>query len=285
MSVTTPPTAAPRTVQQLFDLTGRVAIVTGGAGLLGKQFSEALIEAGATVVIASRTLENCRAWACELNAYAATLPAWNDRDTTKAAVPIAVDVTDPESCKALVAATLDQCGQLDILVNNAYTRGTPAPPEDLTPEAWRTWIDAGLSGLFYCAQAAAKPMLAQGSGSIINISSMYGVVGVDVRIYPPEVPVNASAAYGAIKGGVVNLTRTLAVVWAPQGVRVNCISPGGFPGATINSEFYQNFINKVPLNRMGDRNDLKGAVVFLASDAGAYIVGHNLLVDGGWTAW
>ena len=285
MSVTTPPTAAPRTVQQLFDLSGRVAIVTGGAGLLGKQFSEALIEAGATVVIASRTLENCRAWAGELNAYAATLPAWNDRDTTKAAVPIAVDVTDPESCKALVAATLDQCGQLDILVNNAYTRGTPAPPEDLTPEAWRTWIDAGLSGVFYCAQAAAKPMLAQGSGSIINISSMYGVVGVDVRIYPPEVPVNASAAYGAIKGGVVNLTRTLAVVWAPQGVRVNCISPGGFPGATINSEFYQNFINKVPLNRMGDRNDLKGAVVFLASDAGAYIVGHNLLVDGGWTAW
>ena len=285
MSVTTPPTAAPRTVQQLFDLSGRVAIVTGGAGLLGKQFSEALIEAAATVVIASRTLENCRAWACELNAYAATLPAWNDRDTTKAAVPIAVDVTDPESCKALVAATLDQCGQLDILVNNAYTRGTPAPPEDLTPEAWRTWIDAGLSGLFYCAQAAAKPMLAQGSGSIINISSMYGVVGVDVRIYPPEVPVNASAAYGAIKGGVVNLTRTLAVVWAPQGVRVNCISPGGFPGATINSEFYQNFINKVPLNRMGDRNDLKGAVVFLASDAGAYVVGHNLLVDGGWTAW
>ncbi len=285
MSVTTPPTAAPRTVQQLFDLTGRVAIVTGGAGLLGKQFSEALIEAGATVVIASRTLENCRAWAGELNAYAATLPAWNDRDTTKAAVPIAVDVTDPESCKALVAATLDQCGQLDILVNNAYTRGTPAPPEDLTPEAWRTWIDAGLSGVFYCAQAAAKPMLAQGSGSIINISSMYGVVGVDVRIYPPEVPVNASAAYGAIKGGVVNLTRTLAVVWAPQGVRVNCISPGGFPGATINSEFHQNFINKVPLNRMGDRNDLKGAVVFLASDAGAYIVGHNLLVDGGWTAW
>lgn len=285
MSVTTPPTAAPRTVQQLFDLSGRVAIVTGGAGLLGKQFSEALIEAGATVVIASRTLENCRAWAGELNAYAATLPAWNDRDTTKAAVPIAVDVTDPESCKALVAATLDQCGQLDILVNNAYTRGTPAPPEDLTPEAWRTWIDAGLSGVFYCAQAAAKPMLAQGSGSIINISSMYGVVGVDVRIYPPEVPVNASAAYGAIKGGVVNLTRTLAVVWAPQGVRVNCISPGGFPGATINSEFYQNFTNKVPLNRMGDRNDLKGAVVFLASDAGAYIVGHNLLVDGGWTAW
>jgi NAD(P)-dependent dehydrogenase (short-subunit alcohol dehydrogenase family) len=285
MSVTTPPTTAPRTVQDLFDLSGRVAIVTGGAGLLGKQFSEAMIEAGATVVIASRTLENCHAWASELNAHAATLPAWSERDTTKAAIPIAVDVTDLESCNALVATTMEQCGQLDILVNNAYTRGTPAPPEDLTPEAWRTWIDAGLSGVFYCAQAAAKPMLAQGSGSIINISSMYGVVGVDVRIYPPEVPVNASAAYGAIKGGVVNLTRTLAVVWAPQGVRVNCISPGGFPGATVNSEFYQNFVNKVPLNRMGSRNDLKGAVVFLASDAGAYVVGHNLLVDGGWTAW
>jgi gluconate 5-dehydrogenase len=104
-------------------------------------------------------------------------------------------------------------------------------------------------------------------------------------MYPPEVPVNASAAYGAVKGGVVNLTRTLAVVWAPQGVRVNCISPGGFPSDTVNSEFYQNFVVKIPLNRMGNRNDLKGAVVFLASDAGAYVVGHNLLVDGGWTAW
>jgi NAD(P)-dependent dehydrogenase (short-subunit alcohol dehydrogenase family) len=285
MSLTTVPTTASRTVQQLFDLSGRVAIVTGGAGLLGKQFSEALVEAGATVVIASRTFENCRVWADELNAYAATLPNWSDRDPSNAALPLAVDVTDPDSCNALVAATLEQCGRVDVLINNAYTRGTPAPPEELTPESWRTWLDAGLSGVFYCAQAAAKPMLAQGSGSIINISSMYGVVGVDVRIYPPEVPVNASAAYGAIKGGVVNLTRTLAVVWAPQGVRVNCISPGGFPGATVNTEFYQNFVEKVPLNRMGSRNDLKGAVLFLASDAGAYVVGHNLLVDGGWTAW
>jgi NAD(P)-dependent dehydrogenase (short-subunit alcohol dehydrogenase family) len=185
----------------------------------------------------------------------------------------------------MVAATLDHYGQVDVLVNNAYARGTPAPPEELTPEAWRTWIDAGLSGAFYCAQAAARPMLAQGSGSIINISSMYGVVATDVRIYPPGMPVNASAAYGAIKGGLINLTRSLAVVWAAQGVRVNCISPGGFPGTSINTEFYEAFVHKVPLNRMGSRNDLKGAVVFLASDAGAYVVGHNLLVDGGWTAW
>jgi gluconate 5-dehydrogenase len=128
-------------------------------------------------------------------------------------------------------------------------------------------------------------MLAQGSGSIINISSMYGVVGTDVRIYPPEVPVNASAAYGAIKGGLINLTRSLAVVWAAKGVRVNCISPGGFPAATMNSELHKGFVHRVPLNRMGSRNDLKGAVVFLASDAAAYVVGHNLLVDGGWTAW
>jgi NAD(P)-dependent dehydrogenase (short-subunit alcohol dehydrogenase family) len=285
MPVTTLPVTAQRTVQDLFDLSGRVAIVTGGAGLLGKQFSEALVEAGASVVIASRTLENCHIWAEELSAYAATLPNWRERDPAQAAFPLSLDVTDPASCQALVAATLDQYGHVDILINNAYTRGTPAPPEELTPEAWRTWIDAGLSGLFYCAQAAAKPMLAQGSGSIINISSMYGVVGTDVRMYPPEMPVNASAAYGAVKGGVVNLTRTLAVIWAPQGVRVNCISPGGFPSTTINSEFYQNFVAKIPLNRMGSRNDLKGAVVFLASDAGAYVVGHNLLVDGGWTAW
>ena len=285
MSVTTIPTTAPQTVQQLFDLTGRVAIVTGGAGLLGKQFSEALVEAGASVVIASRTLENCQAWANELVAYAATLANWRDRDPATAALPLSVNVTDPTSSAAMVAATLDHFGRVDVLVNNAYTRGTPAPPEDLTPEAWSTWLDAGLSGAFYCAQAAAKPMLAQGSGSIINISSMYGVVGTDVRMYPPGMPVNASAAYGAIKGGLVNLTRTLAVVWAAQGVRVNCISPGGFPSTTVNTEFYENFVAKIPLNRMGSRNDLKGAVVFLASDAAAYVIGHNLLVDGGWTAW
>ncbi len=273
--MTTIPTNQPanHTVQQLFDLTGRVAIVTGGAGLLGQQFSRALAEAGATVVIASRNQENCGAWAEQLRAAG------------HQALALPLDVTDPGSSKALVAATLAQCGRLDILVNNAYARGVAAPPEELTPEAWRTWIDAGLSGNFYCAQAAAHPMLAQGSGSIINIGSIYGVGGTDVRMYPPAVPVNASAAYGAVKGGIVNLTRSLAVAWAAQGVRVNCISPGGFPGDTMNAEFAAAFQAKVPLGRMGNRNDLKGAVVFLASDAAAYVVGQNLLVDGGWTAW
>jgi NAD(P)-dependent dehydrogenase (short-subunit alcohol dehydrogenase family) len=263
-----------RTIQQLFDLTGRVAIVTGGAGLLGKQFSKALVEAGAKVVIASRNQENCQTWVDQL------------RTDGYDALALPLDVTDPESSKALVAATLAHYGRLDILVNNAYTRGVPAPPEELTPESWRTWIDAGLSGAFYCAQAAVHPMLAQGRGSIINIGSIYGVGGTDVRMYPPGMPVNASAAYGAIKGGIVNLTRSLAVVWATKGVRVNCISPGGFPGdGIINEEFAQNFQAKIPLGRMGNSTDLKGAVVFLASDAAAYVVGQNLLVDGGWTAW
>ncbi len=273
--MTTIPTNQPanRTIQQLFDLTGRVAIVTGGAGLLGQQFSRALAEAGAQVVIASRNQENCGAWADHLN----------DEGYNALALPL--DVTDPESSKTLVAATIERCGRLDILVNNAYARGVAAPPEELTPDAWRTWIDAGLSGNFYCAQAAARPMLAQGSGSIINIGSIYGVGGTDVRMYPPGMPVNASAAYGAVKGGIVNLTRSLAVVWAAQGVRVNCISPGGFPGETMDAEFAAAFAAKVPLGRMGNRNDLKGAVVFLASDAAAYVVGQNLLVDGGWTAW
>lgn len=273
------------TVQELFDLRGRVAIVTGGAGLLGRQMSEALVEAGASVAIASRTIENCRAWATELQEYSRSLPAWRGREGERATLAVGLDVTQPESCQALVAATLDGLGRLDILVNNAYTRGTPAPPEKLSTEAWQTWIDAGLSGVFYCAQAAAEPMLAQGRGSIINIGSIYGVGGVDVRIYPPEVPVNASAAYGAIKGGVVNLTRYLATAWAPYGVRVNCISPGGFPGAQINPEFAANFTAKVPAGRMGNSTDLKGAVVYLAADASAYVIGHNLLVDGGWTAW
>jgi NAD(P)-dependent dehydrogenase (short-subunit alcohol dehydrogenase family) len=273
------------TVQQLFDLTGRVAIVTGGAGLLGRQFSQALVEGGASVVVASRNLANCQEWAGQLVEYAATLPNWSDRSAEVAAYGLQLDVTDPASSQGLAEKTVERFGRLDILVNNAYSRGNPAPPEDLPPSEWQTWLDAGLSGAFYCAQAAARPMLAQGSGSIINIGSIYGVGGVDARIYPPGMPVSASAAYGAIKGGIINLTRYLAVNWAPRGVRVNCISPGGFPGATLNPEFAANFQAKVPLDRMGNSSDLKGAVVYLASDASAYVIGHNLLVDGGWTAW
>lgn len=262
-----------RTIQELFDLSGRAAIVTGGAGLLGRQMSEALVEAGAAVVIASRTLEQCQAWANEL------------RRRGGRALAVRVDVSQSESNEQLVQATLDQFGRLDILVNNAMARGEPAPAEALTVEAWRTWVDVGLSGAFYCAQAAARPMLVQGGGVIVNIGSIYGLVGVDERMYPPSVPVTASPAYGAIKGGLLTLTRHLAVTWARRGIRVNCLSPGGFPSETIDPEFGRNFAAKVPMGRMGNSTDLKGAIVYLASDASAYMTGQNLLVDGGWTAW
>lgn len=262
-----------RTVQDLFDLAGRVAIVTGGAGLLGCQMSEALGEAGASVVIASRTLATCEAWAEEL------------RSRGIDAVALPVDVSIPEANERLVSATLDHFGRLDILVNNALARGRPAPAEDLAPDDWRTWLDVGLSGAFYCAQAAARPMLERGRGVIINIGSIYGLLGVDEDIYPPDVPVTATAAYGAVKGGLLTLTRNLAITWARKGIRVNCLSPGGFPTDTIDPEFEQNFAAKVPLGRMGNSTDLKGAVVYLASDASAYVTGQNLLVDGGWTAW
>lgn len=263
-----------RTVLEMFDLSGRVAVVTGGAGLLGRQMSEALTEAGAGVVIASRTLENCEAWAKELRSRGAE------------AIAVPVDVSQPEEDQNLVQATLNHFGRLDILVNNAMGRGTPAQPEDLTPESWQTWIDIGLSGAFYCAQAAAQPMLTQGKGAIINIGSIYGSGGVDVRMYPPEVPFNSTAAYGAIKGGLINLTRHLAVSWATKGIRVNCLSPGGFPKEDVaNAEFIANFQYKVPMDRMGNDTDLKGAVVYLASDASAYVTGQNLVVDGGWSAW
>lgn len=262
-----------RHIHDLFDLTGRVAIVTGGAGLLGKQFSEALCEAGARVVVASRTVANCEAWAATL------------RERGYDAIALPLDVVNPESSKALVAATLEHYGRLDILVNNAYQRGIPALPEHLTPESWSTWVDAGLSGAFYCAQAASHPMLAQQQGSIINIGSIYGLLGTDARLYPPGTPINASVAYNAIKGGIINLTRGLAISWAQRGIRVNCISPGGFPTETIDPEFARRFADRVPMGRMGNKTDLKGAVVYLASDASAYVTGHNLLVDGGWTAW
>lgn len=261
------------TIHELFELSGRVAIVTGGAGLLGRQFSEALCEAGARVVIASPTLARCEAWAAELGRRGF------------AAGAATVDIGSPESCAALVDTTLARYGRLDILVNNGYARGTPAPPEELSAEAWRAWIDIGLSGTFYCAQAAGRAMLEQGVGTIINIGSIYGFLGVDAHMYPPGVANYGTAAYGAVKGGVLTLTRNLAVAWAPRGVRVNCLSPGGFPNERVDDEFLRRFTAKVPLGRMGNSSDLKGAIVFLASDASAWMTGQNLVIDGGWSAW
>lgn len=254
-----------------FSLRDRVALVTGGAGpLFGSSISSALAEAGATVITASRSLE------ANLD-YAASL-------TTQGldAHGMHLDICDPASIAALRASVLERFGRLDILVNSALAReGHAGGFEEQTAEHWAAVAHGDMTGLFLLCQAFAPEMARQGRGSIINIASIYGVVSNDPSLYEGT-DMRQPPTYPFVKGGMVQFTRYLAAYFGKSGVRANCISPGGY----FNHQpevFVQRYSQRVPLGRMMDHDDLKGAVVFLASDASSYVTGENLMVDGGWT--
>jgi NAD(P)-dependent dehydrogenase (short-subunit alcohol dehydrogenase family) len=273
--------AQERTLQDLFDLSGRVAIVTGASGWLGSAMSRALVEAGATVAVTSRDGEQAAA-------FAASLP--KKETGSKDARPhrgYAFAQADTDSIPALVAEVVHDFGQVDILVNNAY--GGNAPEIDTaTAEDFDQAYHTGVTAYFLLAREVAHHLRArQAPGSIINIASMYGVVASYPEAYE-NLPVNSPPNYHGLKGGLVHLTRHLAAYWAKDNIRVNAISPGAFPKPAIREampEFVQRLETKVPLGRMGMPAELKGICVLLASDAGSYITGQNILVDGGWTAW
>lgn len=258
-----------KSVQQLFDLTGRVALVTGAGSGLGVVFAEALAEAGARVVCSGRRVESVEETASML------------RGKGHDAVAIAADVSDAAAVAQMVQSAVDQMGQLDILVNNAGVAAV-GPPEDLSADDWTYVVNVNLTGVFICAQASARAMIASGKGgAIINIASILGAGASE--------PAPATA-YAASKGGVVNLTRDLAVHWAPRGIRVNAIGPAYFPsemtsGILERQEVRAEIERRTPLGRVGRLEELKGPVVFLASDAASYVTGEILYVDGGWTAW
>ncbi|TDA65491.1 MAG: SDR family oxidoreductase [Clostridia bacterium] len=260
-------------VHELFSLKGQVALVTGGAGLLGAQMAEALADAGADVVIAGRNLEQCQVVAQAIaEGFGVKVMA------------VRLDVTDPDEVGACVEQVVAGMGQLNVLVNNAGI-ARKALLDSARLEDWKAVLDTNLTGVFLCSQAAARQMMRQRQGKIINIASIYGMVGVDQRLYeesPGMVP--GSVPYTASKGGVVNMTRDMAVYLAPYNIQVNCISPGGFRSGQ-DQAFLARYNWRVPAGRMGGPDDLKGAVVFLASRASDYVTGHNLVVDGGWTAW
>jgi NAD(P)-dependent dehydrogenase (short-subunit alcohol dehydrogenase family) len=253
-------------LSELFDLSGRNAIVTGGGSGLGRQFAEALAEAGAGLVLCARDAARCEETAAEL-----------ERAHGVKAIGARCDVRDPEAIQAVVDRTKDELGSVDILVNNAGT-SWGAPVVDYPLEGWRKVIDVNLTGLFLFAQAAGREMIAQArGGKIVNIASVAAFRGA-----PPEVM--DAIAYNASKGGVVSLTRDLAAKWARSEINVNAIAPGWFPtemSEVLLERFGSVFRERIPLRRFGGPADLKGAIVFLSSPASDYVTGQTLVVDGG----
>ncbi|NJN19462.1 MAG: SDR family oxidoreductase [Oscillochloris sp.] len=262
-----------RSIGELFAMRGRVAIVTGACGWLGSAMSRGLAEAGATLVVTSRDAQQ----AAE---FAAALPGENH-------LGLALAQSDTAAIPGFVAAVVARYGRVDVLVNNAYG-GTAPTIENATAEDFDRAYHTGVTAYFLLAREVADHLRQRGApGAIINIASMYGVVGSYPEAYS-DLPTNSPPNYHALKGGVVHLTRHLAVYWARAGIRVNAISPGPFPKPETHAqlpEFIARLESKTPVGRMGRPEDLKGAVLLLASDAGTYITGQNLLVDGGWTAW
>lgn len=252
--------------KELFDLSGRVAIVTGGSIGLGRQMAQGLAEMGANIVLCARKKERCEQAAKELQQMGVK------------SLALGCDVKNPDQVHSVVAETMAQFGRLDILINNAGT-SWGAPVEEMRLEHWNKVIETNLTGTFLFSQAAGKHMVAQRRGKIINIASVAGLQGA-----PPEFQ---AIGYHASKGGVIAFTKDLACKWGVHNIQVNAIAPGWFPTHMSEVVIERNreaFLKKIPLRRFGGEDDLKGAAVYLASDASNFVTGHVLVVDGGQTA-
>ncbi len=261
-----PQRSSTKSVRDLFDLTGRTAIVTGGSVGLGRQMAEALAEMGANLVLCARKKERCVQAAEELQTLGVKTLA------------LACDVKNPADIHAVVASTLAAFGRIDILINNAGT-SWGAPVEEMRLEHWNKVIETNLTGTFLFSQAVGKTMIAQRRGKIINIASVAGLGGA-----PPEFQ---AIGYHASKGGVIIFTKDLACKWGIHNIQVNAIAPGWFPTDMSQVLIERNkdaFLSRIPLHRFGNDHDLKGAAVFLASDASDFVTGHVLVVDGGQSA-
>lgn len=271
-----------KTVSDLFSLKDRVIILTGAAGKLGPSCAGLLIEAGAHTVLADLKTEACLELADILSQKYGT-----------DILGVHVDLTNKANVNAMVGDVMDKYGQIDGLINNAAHEQHASQMscgladaiafEDFPLELWEKTIAANLTGTFLCTQAVGKVMIAQGRGVILNISSIYGMVGADQRIYGNS-GMNSNVAYAVTKSALINFTRFLAAYWERKNIRVNSLSPGGVFD-NQDPDFVKNYCYRNMMGRMATREDLCGAVLFLMSDAAAYITGANLVVDGGWTAW
>jgi len=255
-------------VKELFDLGGRVSVVTGGATGLGLQMATALAEAGSNIVVCSRKLENCEQAAHSIEKLGVK------------ALGMACDITKPEQVEAVKDATLKKFNRVDVLINNSG-RAWVAPPEEMPLERWQQIMDLNITAPFICSQVFGREMIKQKKGKIINIASIAGLIGRNPKAY-------SSIVYSTSKGALVNFTRDLAIKWAQHNIHVNCICPGFFV-TPINQKLFDSnpepILREIPLGRTGGENDLKGIAVLLASDASDFITGAIIPVDGGTVAW
>ena len=271
------------TIFDKFSLTGKVALVTGGAGLLGKEFCRTLAEAGAVVYLADRD--------------AALIDRSLDvlKDVKDKIKGLQVDVLDPDSVQKATDRIISESKRLDVVVNSAALdpKFDPEHPQTMNNafetyplSSWQDGLGVNLTGSFLVSQAAARQMVKQNSGSIINICSTYGLVGPDQRIYekPGQPRTFKPVFYSVTKAGILGFTRYLAAYYASTGIRVNALTPGGVEN-NHDEIFVKNYSSRAILGRMAHRDEMSGAVLFLASEASSYMTSSNLVVDGGWTAW
>ena len=268
---------AMRSVEHLMDLTGKVALVTGGAGHIGLAACQALLELGSQVAVLDLDAQNCQARVSQLAKV-----GMHD------AFGVPCDLSDHQDTRAAVQWVTRELGRLDVIVHcAAYVGTTPIPgwavPFDhQSVTAWDAAMQVNLTAAFIMVQEAKEILAKGGSGSVILFGSTYGIVGPDMSLYDGT-DMGNPAGYAASKGGILQLTRYLATVLAPN-TRVNAISPGGVSRGQPQA-FQDRYIQRTPMGRMATEEDLKGAIAYLASDLSAYVTGHNLVVDGGWTAW
>ena len=271
MTTNSPPQNEP-TVQALFDLSGKTSLITGASGYLGQAMARALAEAGSRVVVTSRDVDRAKDAADALPDPGGVGHAG-----------LVIDQMDADSIQRGFDQAVETVGRIDVLVNNGHQAGA-ADLTDVTPEEFNLQL-ANATGYFVLARLLRDHAVAQERpASVIMLGSMYGMVGSYPDAYAGICPASP-VGYHALKGGIIHMTRHLAVYWAGDGVRVNCLSPGPFPQPMVSSALRERLETKCPMRRMGLPHELKGAVVFLASEAASYMTGQNLVIDGGWTSW